>query len=68
MKKRLGKLILHRETLATLQDGGLRGVQGGSDLCSDWCHSGRWVECMFTDGITECYPCPATYTCVTHLC
>ncbi|MEA2562923.1 MAG: hypothetical protein QOH06_4427 [Acidobacteriota bacterium] len=63
MKKKVRKLALNRETLRSLEDGGLRGVLGAASLAPG-CQSRRcgsqdtctaWTDCMSVD---TCYNCP----------
>ena len=64
MKKKIRKLVLHRETLRTLNKGGLRHAMGGvaQTMVVAACISAA-DECP-TWGVTDCGPCNNTGDCL----
>lgn len=65
MRKRIGKLRLHRETLRSLVGSDLGGVAGGSNATSCECFYATGCDCA-SQGGPDCYAptlCLATCSC-----
>ena len=68
MKKKVKKLVLNRETLASLDPPDLQRAAGGTGYTHYTCPSFTCqpYNCQFSDGRDTCYTCENT--CTTNYC